>query len=434
MKNKGYLLPMAVIFILISLIMGMSILYVGGNEEIAAIKRYNQEKAFYIAEAGINRAFAYKKANESWHPEQNAIIFGGGSFQVSESIQGETIIFTSTGSYQNSSVSISITTYRTSGGSGGGTGGSFGQGLFGYQSVTVYNNAWIDSYDSRLGPYGPQNRGNQGDTGSKGSIYLYNNAHIYGTAMVENGPQYLTISQGATVSDSEVYHSFGDPLNNLPPVVVPEDLMTLPYPIQGDQRITGQYTLSNGILTVGNNKVVTVSGGDFRFKKITLNNNSKMYITGNSRFYIESALTLSNNTQVIIQNNSTIIWYLGNQGTTFTPTLANNSVINNTSSVPGNLRIYVASSNTNFTLANNALAFNGVIYAPTSSVTLANNSQFFGGIVSKTLTLVNNASVHYDVALRDINFPEDPGSGSGSGPGTRVIVRWTKPSWINRLQ
>ncbi|HXK45528.1 MAG TPA: hypothetical protein PL060_06180, partial [bacterium] len=119
------------------------------------------------------------------------------------------------------------------------------------------------------------------------------------------------------------------------------------------------------------------------------------------------------------------------QGTPFTPTLANNSVINNTSQTTGNLRIYVASS-TNMTLANNAQAFNGVLYAPTSSITLANNSQFFGGIVSNVLTIVNNAVVHYDVALREINFPEDPGL--GTGPGTRMIVRWTKPDWSARLQ
>ncbi len=431
-RNKGYLLPMAIIFVLISTIMGMGILYLGGNENIAAVKRYHREKAFYIAEAGLNRAFALKKSNESWHPEANPISFGGGTFQVIESTQGDTVVFTSTGVYQNQTVVVSIDTYRSSG-SGGGTGGSFGKGLFGSQSVTVYNNGWIDGYDSRLGSYGPSNHGPYGDTGSKGTITLYNNSHIYGTAMVEDGPSYLTLGNNATVTDSDLYHNFEEPFNNLPQVVVPSDLTSLPYPAQGDPRITGKYTLSSGNLTVGNNKVITISGGDFRFKSITLNNNSIMYITGNSRFYIESALTLSNNTRVIIQNNSIIIWYLGNQGTSFTPTLANNSVINNTSSTPGNLRIYIP-SNANLTLANNALAFNGVIYAPNSNITLANNSQFFGGIVAKNLTVVNNASVHYDIALRDIDFPEDPGRGSGNPPGQRIISRWTKPDWVNRLQ
>ncbi|MCM8756990.1 MAG: hypothetical protein NC823_00730, partial [Candidatus Omnitrophica bacterium] len=286
-------------------------------------------------------------------------------------------------------------------------------------------------YDSRLGPYGPSNRGNNGDTGSKGAITLYNNAHVYGKAMVEDGPQYLTLYHGATVTDSDLYHSFGEPLDNLPSVVVPSDLASLPYPVQGDPRIGGTYTISSGKLTVYNNKVITISGGDFRFKSITMNNNSIVYITGNSRFYIESALALSNNSQVIIQNNSTVIWYLGNQGTSFTPTLANNSIINNASSTPGNLRIYIASS-TNLTLANNAVAFNGTIYAPSSSITLANNSQFYGGIVGKNLTVVNNASVHYDTALRDITFPEDPGKGA-TGPGIRVIIQWRKPDWQGRI-
>jgi len=428
--KKGYILPMAIIFVVISLIMGMSILYLGGTAQISSMKRYHKEKAFYIAEAGANWAFANKRANESWHPGAGTVSFDGGTFQINEIVSGETIIFESTGRYGNQESNVSIVTSRT-GGSGGGTGGFFGKGLFGSQSVTLYENAWVDSYDSRLGPYGPSNRGNHGDTGSKNTVTLYNNAHIHGTAMVEDGPQYLYLGHNATVTDSDLYHSFEDPLNNLPAVVVPSDLMNLLYPVQGDPRITGNYTISNGRLTVNNNRTVTISGGDFKFKSITMNNNSIMYITGNTRLYIESSLTLSNNTQVIIQNNSVVIWYLGNQGTPFTPTLANNSVINNTSQTTGNLRIYVASS-TNMTLANNAQAFNGVLYAPTSSITLANNSQFFGGIVSNVLTIVNNAVVHYDVALREINFPEDPGL--GTGPGTRMIVRWTKPDWSARLQ
>ncbi|MGC8805338.1 MAG: hypothetical protein ACP5QD_05335 [Candidatus Ratteibacteria bacterium] len=246
--KKGYILPMAIIFVVVSLIMGMGILYLGGTEQIAAMKRYHKEKAFYIAEAGVNWAFANKRANESWHPGTNPVSFGNGTFVVSESIQGETIIFESTGRYGSQEARVSITTYRAMG--SGGAGGSFGQGLFGHQSVTIYNNAYTDGYDSRLGPYGPSNRGNYGDTGSKGSIYLANNAHIYGTAMVEDGPQYLYLGNNATVSDSDLYHDFDDPLNNLPDVIVPSDLMNLPYPVQGDPRITGNYTISNGKLTV----------------------------------------------------------------------------------------------------------------------------------------------------------------------------------------
>lgn len=429
-SKRGYLLPMAIIFVLISTILGMGILYLGGNEQIAAIKRYNREKAFYIAEAGINRAFSYKKINESWHPEQNPVSFGDGTFYVVETIQGETIIFTSTGNYKGQSIRVSAVTYRSSG--GGSSGNLFGNGIFGSQSVTLYNNAWIDGYDSRLGPYGQSNRGNHGTTGSRGTITLYNNANIYGTAMVEDGPAYLIIGNNATVTDSDLYHTFENPFDNLQLVDVPSDLENLPYPVKGDPRITGTYTITNGILTVNNNKTITITGGDFRFKSIRMNNNSMMYITGNARFYIESALTLSNNTQLIIQNNSTVIWYLGNQGIPFTPTLANNSVINNTSTTPGNLRIYVA-SNTNLTLANNAQAFNGVIYAPGSSITLANNSQFYGSIVSQNLTLINNASIHYDVALQNMIFPEISGGG-GTQPGPRVIVHWTKPDWRGRLQ
>lgn len=435
-KKKGYLLPMAIIFVLISTIMGMGILYLGGTEQVTAIKRYHEEKAFYIAEAGINRAFAYKKANESWHPETSPISFGGGTFVVSETVQGDTIIFTSTGTYHNQIATVSIITYRSPGSS---SGGSFGSGVFGSDSITLANNAWIDGYDSRLGPYGPSNHGPYGDTGSTGVITMYNNSHIYGTAMVED-PSKLIKTGGSTVTDSDLHHTFSSPFDNLPKVTIPSDLLNLPYPMQGDPRISGQYTLIGGSLTVGNNKVITISGGDFRFRNITLNNNSIMNITGDTRFYVEQTFLLSNNVKVNIQNNSTVIWYFGGLGTSFPLNLSNNSEINNTSSVPGNLRIYISVPSgtpypypSQLTISNNAKIFNGVIYAPDTQVLIVNNGQVYGGIVAKNISLLNNANVHYDIALRDANFPEDPGGG-GLPPGPRTIVRWTKPDWSSRLQ
>ncbi|MCM8815682.1 MAG: hypothetical protein NC931_06880 [Candidatus Omnitrophica bacterium] len=453
MKNKtGYLLPMAIIFVLISTTLGMGILYLGGNEQIAAIKRYHKEKAFYIAEAGINRAFAYKKANESWHPETNPISFGGGNFIVTETVQGETIIFTSTGNYKGQSEKISIHTYRSS--SRPGT--LFNYGIFGSQAVALASNAIVDGYDSRLGPYGPSNRGNYGDTGSTGDITLYGNAHIYGTALLEDAQlrivrgglppiegggdfndetNYLTLSIGSTVTNYDLNHTFESPFDNLPPVNIPSDLQSMPYPVQGDPRITGNYSLYYGKLTVNNNNVVTISGGSFKFHSITMNNNSTMYITGNARIFVQYALKLYNNTRIIIQNNSEVILYLGFSGSIppFWLTIANNSVINNTSNVPANLRIYVGSTTQHLWFANNSEAFNAVIYAPHARVIFYQNSNFYGSIVAQEIILMNNSFLHYDIALRDINFPEAPGGGSVQ-PGPRVIVRWTKPDWANRLQ
>jgi len=78
-NNKGYLLPMVLIFIVITLILGMGILYVGGLEQIGAKKRLNREKAFYIAEAGAYRARAYlTQYDVNWIPEDNPVAFGGG--------------------------------------------------------------------------------------------------------------------------------------------------------------------------------------------------------------------------------------------------------------------------------------------------------------------------------------------------------------------
>ncbi|HOJ38930.1 MAG TPA: hypothetical protein PK644_00495, partial [bacterium] len=68
-RSQGYLLPMVIIFVFISGIIGWSILYLGRSERLASKRRLFREQAFYLAEAGAQRALAYLKANPSWEPD-----------------------------------------------------------------------------------------------------------------------------------------------------------------------------------------------------------------------------------------------------------------------------------------------------------------------------------------------------------------------------
>jgi hypothetical protein len=422
---------MVMIFIVIITILGMGILYLGGLERLSANQRLQREQAFYLAEAGLQRAWAHLQSNPSWVPENTPIALGNGTFQLSENVQGNTVILTSTGTVGSESQTVSM--ILLSSGAGGTTHGSFSFGLFGSQSATLYNNALIDSYDSTLGPYGGANVGQAGHTSSKGTITLYNNATIKGNAYVSGPPQNIILGNNAVITGTKnANYSFDDPWNNLNnyPVVIPSELSSLPYPVQGDPRITGSYTISNGVLTIGINAHATISGGDFRFKSIILSNNSTLTVSNvsdSARFYIEQQVNLSNNSTFF--SSATVVFYLG---TNCQMLLANNSLLNNQSGNPSQFRIYSASSYP-LTFVNNSQALSAVIYAPKSNVTLANNAQFFGGIVAKNLTLAQNAEVHYDVSLTNTVLPDDPGVVQGA-PQPPSFIRWTKPGWQNQFQ
>ncbi|HPP11384.1 MAG TPA: hypothetical protein PKW42_01505 [bacterium] len=431
-RSQGYLLPMVIIFVFISGIIGWSILYLGRSERLASKRRLFREQAFYLAEAGAQRALAYLKANPSWEPEDTPQSLAGGTFSVTRQSQGtnnETIIVTSTGTFKG--VEETVELYINSAGGGPRHSSSWGQGLFGSQSVTLANNSVIDSYDSRLGAYGGSNVGQDGDVGTKGSILMANNSTIRGDAFVTGGPGSITMGNGAVITGDKNYnYTFDDPLNDLSafPVIIPSSLSSLPYPSYGDPRITvnsGSYTLSNGTLTLNNNALITISGGDFRFYRIVMNNNSQLTINNDSRFYIENNFTMNNNTQLIMNSSAEMVLYLGSNASTV---FANNSIMNNQSNTPGNFRIYTNSSS-GLTLANNAQALNCVVYAPNAIVTLANNSQFYGGIVARNITLANNSLVHYDVSLRDTDFPDDPWDDGGGTSPSLSVIRWRKPNW-----
>ena len=437
----GYLLPMAIIFILISVIVGMTILAIGGQERIAAGRRLYHEQAFYAADAGIAYAYAQIKNAPDWMPVPNPsspVAVGAGSFTVAvDRTQADTPVVTAVGTVHGQSETV-VLTLAGSGGGAGGAGGSFAQGVFGNTSLSLSNNAVVDSYDSTLGPYGGSNVGQNAYVGSRQIINLSNNAVVNGNAYV-TGPGGINLGNGAVITGSQNYnYSFNEPLDSspLPPVTIPTTLSSLAYPVQGDSRISGSYTLSNGRLTLSNNATATITvpsggNGNFNFQRIVLSNGSRLNVVGATKFYVQSILTLSNNSRMQWSSSSSCVMYLG---TSCAATFANNSILSNLSGNPANMQIYSASSNT-LTFSNNAQALSMVLYAPNASVILSNNAQAYGGIVANNLILANNALFHYDTALRTTSLPDDPNNGSGAGEGTVSYnaVRWQKPGWQNRF-
>ena len=432
LKNKkGFLLPMAAIFIVIMVIIGMGILYLGTLERLGAKKRLNREKAFYLAEAGAYRAYAHLRADRNWQPETEPLSLGDGTFLVErEDTEDRKINIVSTGTVKGIDEKVQLTLSS-------GAGNSWAQGLFGSIRIRMSNSALIAGYDSSTDPRGNVQLSNA-EAGSKLLIELSNNCTIYGNASVTEAGSINLYNNSKITGQQNTDTVFDPPLDNLPDVVIPSDLAALPYPVKGDPRIkliSGQdsdWTLSGGTLNVSNNVELEISGGDYRFSNIYSSNNTIIRFTGNTRIYVENQINISNNSKWDIQGSMTI--YLGTNSNFL---VSNNAKIGKTQGsdifpvLPQNLRIYSASTRSDAVSFSNNSKVAGLLYVPRGRIDMNNNGGFLGGIIANIIDLSNNAKVLYDINLNNIEIPDDPG---GSGTGRVRIIRWTKPEWVNRLQ
>lgn len=405
---------MVIIYMVTAMIVGTGIVLLGSLDRIETNKRLHREQAFYLAEAGINLA-RYDLKNAIPLPTDPQTVNSGtwtGTFVLSET-GTDTITVTSTGTVKRitETTRLIVTNFA---------GGPFANGIFGNVSLTVENNSVMDGYDSRLGPYSATNvDSNQGDAGSNLYISVSNNGLINGDATVSAPPPAINGVQWITGNKT-----YNTPLTTLPPVIIPSDLTGLPYLAGNTSWISppGSYTLSgtpaNSELTITG--TATISGGDFRFSKITVSNNATLNITGNFRFYITNGgLMLSNNSQTNL--GATVLGEI--YADTSIVTLENNSSLNYPGD-PTHLGIYITSTQTQH-IENNAF-ISAVIYAPRAPVIVKNNGGFFGTIAAYSVLLDQNAKTHYDIALRK-NHP--PGFDPGGGTPVITFVSWTKPDW-----
>jgi hypothetical protein len=91
------------------------------------------------------------------------------------------------------------------------------------------------------------------------------------------------------------------------------------------------------------------------------------------------------------------------------------SRLNNTTEIPGNLRILSSYSEANGVTINNGANNYLVVYAPQTGINISGTGRLFGGAVGKTITVVNSGVLHYDIKLETV-WPEILSLISGSLP------------------
>jgi len=169
--------------------------------------------------------------------------------------------------------------------------------------------------------------------------------------------------------------------NTLPSITVPDWLESLP---------------SGG--TIQNNTTITNSA---KYSDIDLKNSKTLLIDGDVTLYVIGEIILGNSAEIQIDNDASLILYLGGdfEG-------KNSSTINNLTQETKKLQIYCLDSCENMQFKNSS-DFYGVIYAPNAEVIMNNSANLYGAIVAKGFEQKNSSTFNYDAALRDASVNDE---------------------------
>jgi hypothetical protein len=191
---------------------------------------------------------------------------------------------------------------------------------------------------------------------------------------VGGNPDVVIDDFGATIAGET--HALRE-VNVLPPITVPQWLQSLP---------------SSG--TIQNDSTITNSA---RYDSIDLKNNKTLLIDGDVNLYVTGEIILGNSAEVQIDNDASLILYLGGNFES-----KNSSAINNLTQEAKKLQIYCLDSCENMVFKNSS-DFYGAIYAPNTEVIMDNSANLYGAIVARTFEQKNSATINYDASLRYAN-------------------------------
>lgn len=401
-NNIGSTLAISIITIFLLTVWGQATLLSSIGESRVAQRHANSTQAFWLADAGVQRA-VWEYKNNSCHgfvqqgtatactdctcanaTKSLATTLSNGDYDV-------TLDFNNTIIQSIGSTPSRIASNRIQRKIQINLGGPslFTSAAFANHSITISNNSTING---NLGTNGTQNN----------AISLGNNDTVNGNITTGVGGT-VSLGNGAVVNGTIT--TSAQPVT-LPNVVVPSNLTNLSS--GGNFNVTSQSNLGTG---------------NYRYTSINLSNGSILNITGNVRLYLDSTSNaISSNPGVTININvgANLIVYVNGK-----LSVSSNMTINNASTTPGAMQIY--STYSGGTLQNPGVGFsnNGnlyaAVYAPAAYVNINNNSNFYGSVIGNDINLNPGGSTHfssstsYDSALQSVPNPFSP-------PGT--VSNW----------
>ncbi len=254
--------------------------------------------------------------------------------------------------------------------------------IVGVDGVSVSGSSYIDSYDSN-GGY-PATKGSLASVVSNGTSTLIGSGKVWGSVrstqagIVMSGASQITgnATAGTTVAKSGSATVGGTITNNSPaPSVTLPAVPSCGPPYSSNAGIGGSYSYnaSTGDLTLSGINVATLASGTYCFRNVTVGNSAQLNVSG----------------PVVIKLTGTL-------------NVGGAAHVNNTTSIPGNLRILSSYSGSNGVAFGNSGNSRLLVYAPQTGITISGAGPLFGTAVGKTITISNSGAIHYDIRLLSV--------------------------------
>ena len=471
--EKGMILAVATMVIVVMLIMAVPFLFKLSAQYRTTEKGQKSVSAFNLAEAGVERAL--------WEMNQPWTVDGG--LVWDESQQGTETIPDLTGADGTVIGDVNILVTSPTGGTPDtraieGTGlvpfvgtatvnrtarvnlekyfkSIWDFGFFADTDVYVRTNIYIDSYNSKRGVYGINNRGNQGHIGTNGNeenafdVNQGTSSFIYGNIASGVGSDPTNLDNIINLPSDDIFQTYdtstvvvGERRILSAPFEMPSvDIFDLPprtmfntsydFSTWFSAQTDPSASLSTGDIAAGMNRGTYAPGqGNFTMtpadsgvytnfnlskSNVTISGNVAIYVTG-----LDGATGTFNmgvNSSITIGPNSSLTLIFGK--TTYYQ--ANNTSINNSTS-PENLIIlgtdqFTGTMNYKCNSDNKA-----AIYVPRAEFSVANsNTTISGAVVCRRFDFPVNINLHYDEALADLDYVKGG------------IPYWKITSWQERL-
>lgn len=394
--NRNFQKGSAVVIVLmVAMIMSVVVIATGiiGTNHLSMVNTDRwRTKAFYIAEAGIQRAKLELNKNHSWNGtspsfENVKMPSGQGEYTVKvyNNVNGTTSMITpegieippgfaqiiSEGRYLNSVSCVAMTAKLCS---------AFQTALFAKKKIRIIGDTQIDAYDSETGNIVP----GEGSVGTNADCVDV--ISIDGSSVRIDGS--LFIGPGGN-PDTAISIS-GDPN------------------ITGDERIFPSQIPMPKVnvpdnLPVGEATSNTLSPGDYSGQGVLkLRGGSVVNLKGPGE-YIFDGLDVSSgcNLNVDTSNGQVKIYLLGNANIAGDSTVngLTNSTTGDIKARPTNLMIIGSEQTTEMNLKG-CSSSNFAIYAPSAQVNISGTSTLYGSIVADSIFVNGTSSFHFDTALK----------------------------------
>jgi hypothetical protein len=255
----------------------------------------------------------------------------------------------------------------------------FNHAVFGNNEVVLDEDILIDSYDSRIGNYGKKNEGLNGDIGTNstliGRIDVGNDTTVKGDTYVgyEGDPETI-IRLGSKVEITGSQR----PLSEVRPQ------FSIPAPVGLPLR--GDY---DGSRTINQNG---------QYENFILDKKKQVSIQGDVTLYVSGAFYMQQDSELRIENNSSLTLYLGGSFQADKKTKFNHL---GGSKDPTKLLIFGTEDFRGEIRFEDDAEFYGAVYAPTGEIFLNQKSEFYGALEAGKVTLKKEVELHYDEALKE---------------------------------